>query len=479
MELVRQDAREPLLEEFERCLRASGPALFRPGQPLTVARAPARIDCMGGIADYSGSVVFEGPLKRAAVVAFQPRSDGLLLAHSATLEAADRPSTVRVDLSELRRDGRVKSYEALHALLTADADAAWAAYVLGVVAVLECEGVCRFERGAGFLLWSDVPIGVGVSSSAAVEVASMHAVSCRLGLGLPGARLAALCQIVENKVVGAPCGIMDQVTSACGESGKLLALRCQPCDLLGQHELPPGVKVFGLSSRVEHRVGGSAYATARVSAFMGLKVILTARQQRGLTVGPRDHYLCNLTPREYVSEFRALLPERITGADFVRDYGNTTDTVTAVDPAAVYRVRAGTDHPVFENARVAAFIECMDRAHAGDRTALVEAGGLMCASHFSYGWNCGLGCPQTDLLVRLAQRRGPENGLYGAKITGGGSGGTVAILADEDAEDAVREVAAEYAAETGLEPDIFADTGPGACQFGPRTYCFEDEASRG
>jgi hypothetical protein len=70
----------------------------------------------------------------------------------------------------------------------------------------------------------------------------MHAVNCRLGLGLASARLAALCQVVENKVVGAPCGIMDQVTSACGESGKLLALRCQPCDLLGQHELPPGIR---------------------------------------------------------------------------------------------------------------------------------------------------------------------------------------------------------------------------------------------
>ena len=479
MKLIREDASEPLLEEFERCLQAGGPALFRPGEPVTVARAPARIDCMGGIADYSGSVVFEGPLRRAAVVAFQPRSDGLLVVHSVTLAQAGLPSTAEATLDELRRDGRSAAYEQTRQLLTRVARDAWAAYVIGVVAVLEREGVCRFEHGGSFLLWSDVPIGVGVSSSAAVEVAAMHAVNCRLGLGLSSARLAALCQVVENKVVGAPCGIMDQVTSACGESGKLLALRCQPCDLLGQHELPPGVRVFGLSSRVEHRVGGSAYATARVAAFMGLKIILGAMAQRGRAPTAADQYLCNLTPREYVSEFRALLPERITGAEFLRTHGNTTDTVTTVAPAAVYRVRAGTDHPVFENARVAAFIECMDRAHAGDRTALVEAGGLMYASHYSYGWNCGLGCAETDLLVSLVQRRGPAQGLYGAKITGGGSGGTVAILADADAEGAVREVAAEYAAETGLESDIFAESGPGAFQFGPRTYRFEGEAGHG
>jgi len=76
--------------------------------------------------------------------------------------------------------------------------------------------------------------------------------------------------------------------------------------------------------------------------------------------------------------------------------------------------------------------------------------------------------------VRLVQQRGPQKGLYGAKITGGGSGGTVAILADTGAEDAVRAVAADYTAETSLRPDLFADSSPGAFQFGPRTYRFEE-----
>ncbi len=474
MELIREHDPEPLLEAFERCLRESGPEFFRAGEAVTVARAPARIDCMGGIADYSGSVVFEGPLKRAAVVAYQPRQDGLLIAHSATLAEAGLPSTAEAHIDELRSGGEPRPYKQTRELLTREARDAWAAYVFGVMAVLEGEGVHRFERGGSFLLWSDVPIGVGVSSSAAVEVAAMHAVNGHHGLGLEAERLAALCQMAENEVVGAPCGIMDQVTSACGQEGKLLALRCQPCDMLGQHELPPGVKVYGLSSRVEHRVGGRAYAAARVSAFMGLTLILKARRDRGLPVDRPNRYLCNLSPAEYIAEYRDLLPESVTGEEFLEAHGPTADPVTTVDPRATYRVRAGTDHPVFENARVQAFIECMDRARCGDRTALVEAGGLMCASHYSYGWNCGLDCTQTDLIVRLVQQRGPARGLYGAKITGGGSGGTVAILADADAEDSVRAVGADYTAETGFRPDLFSDSGPGAFQFGHHTYRLED-----
>jgi len=471
MKLIRQSERpEELLAGFEDCLLRHGPDLFEPDAPITVARAPARIDCMGGIADYSGSVVFEGPLREAAVVAFQPRSDSLVRVRTAAFGPKGGPREVQHDLADLRDGDRMKDYEALRQALTADPDDAWAAYVLGALPVLEKEGCHTFRRGANMLLWSDVPIGVGVASSAALEVAAMYATCCALGLEPAGARLAALAQIVENKLVGAPCGIMDQVTTALGESGKLLALRCRPCELMGQHELPAGVRVFGLSSRVEHRVGGSAYGRTRVGAFMGLKVILTELERRGREVAASDHYLCNLAPAAYRREFRPLLPESMTGAEFLRTYGPTTDTATAIDPAQTYRIRACTDHPVFENRRVLAFMDCMDRARDGDRTALVEAGGLMYASHWSYGWNCEMGCPQTDLIVRLVRERGPEAGLYGAKITGGGSGGTVAVLADAEADGVVSDIAAQYEERTGLKPDIFDGTSPGAYAFGPRTY---------
>jgi galactokinase len=459
-----------LLSAFERYVEERGGDFFEPGKPIIVGRGPARIDVMGGIADYSGSVVFEGTLGQAAVVAFQPRFDGLLRVRSTALEDGGKPCEVEIPLGELRNGNRPLDYAGARARLTASKDESWAAYVLGAIVVLETEGLMKMKGGGNFLLWSDVPIGVGVASSAAVEVATMYTLASALRVKLPGERLAALAQVVENHIVGAPCGIMDQVTSALGESGKLLALRCQPCTVLGLHEMPPGVAVFGISSHVKHSVGGDAYTTARVSAFMGLKVILTAMEKQGRRLTKKDYYLCNISPAVYRDKWRALLPDRMNGADFLARYGGTTDSVTSVNPAKTYNVRLGAEHPIFENYRVQAFIECMERAHAGDRTALVEAGGLMYASHCSYGWNCGLGCPETDLIVDLVRQRGPERGLYGAKITGGGSGGTVAILADKTAEPHVREVAAEYRRHTGLSPDVFDSTSPGAYAFGTRKY---------
>jgi L-arabinokinase len=230
--------------------------------------------------------------------------------------------------------------------------------------------------------------------------------------------------------------------------------------------------VFGISSHVRHSVGGDAYGTARVSAFMGLKIILTEMRKRGMPVGEKDHYLCNISPRDYRDRFRAALPDTIKGREFLKAYGEITDTVTLVDPDKTYNVRLGAEHPIFENYRVQTFVDCIQRAGAGDRTALVEAGGLMYASHVSHGWNCGLGCAETDLLVSLVRERGPENGLYGAKITGGGSGGTVAVLADCSAEDSIREIAAEYENRTGITPDIFDSTSPGAYAYGVRQYHF-------
>jgi len=472
--ILEHDGRDELLTEFEHYLGRSGGAFFEPGRAITAGRAPARIDCMGGIADYSGSVVFEGPLREAAVVAFQERGDSALRALSVSPAGAERPREAEFDLRSFRdASGRTRAYAELCALFARDESKAWSANVLGAVAVLENESVHRFERGANLLLWRALPLGAGVGSSAAMQVAAMFALTGGLGIQLPGLRLAALAQAVENKVVGAPCGIMDQATSALGEAGKLLALRCQPCELLGQHELPEGVKVVGINSRVHHSVAGAAYATARVSAFMGLKAILTEKAKRGEPITEADSYLCNIAPRDYVRQYRHLIPERMAGADFLKEFGETTDPVTRVDASGAYRVRAGTDHPVFEHYRVRTFIECMDRACAGDRTALVEAGGLMYASHWSYGWNCGLGCEETDLLVSLVRRRGPEQGLYGARVSGGGSGGTVAVLAEAGAADAIAEVAAEYETRTGRRPDVFDGTSPGAYAFGLRRYRLE------
>jgi len=152
----------------------------------------------------------------------------------------------------------------------------------------------------------------------------------------------------------------------------------------------------------------------------------------------------------------------LRGAAFLEEYGATTDPVTTVEAARTYAVRQPTAHPIHEHFRVQTFARLL----AGD--AVANAGLLgecMYQSHASYG-ACGLGSTGTDELVRLARAAGPRRGIYGAKITGGGSGGTVAILGRRDAEDTVLSIAAEYGKISGQTPTVFRSSSPGAAAFG-------------
>lgn len=438
--------------------------LISPGAPVAVARAPGRIDVMGGVSDYSGGTVLEGTISEAVVAGVQRRRDDLLVAHSMQAESHGWTTPVSISLSELYSGRRLASYARIAALFSGSSR--WAAYVLGAFHVLLREGVVqRWPSGATVIIDSDVPMGAGVASSGALEVAAMAAILAAFGIELEPVRMAILCQTVENRVAGAPCGVMDQVTALLGEPYKLLALLCQPCQPLALHALPADVRTFGIDTGVKHAVGGSRYTRARVATFMGLRII--AAHQRGEAY---DGYLCNITPQEFRQKYWDLLPSRISGREFLRRWGETDDPVTNVDPDEAYSVRGCTAYPIYENARVGKFIEYLARAReTGDERHLVRAGKLMYASHWGYRTLLALGARETDLIMRLVRRLGPERGLYGAKTSGGGSGGTMAILARADAEEAVREVAAEYAELTGRQPYVFAGSSPGTVMSGIRT----------
>jgi L-arabinokinase len=176
-------------------------------------------------------------------------------------------------------------------------------------------------------------------------------------------------------------------------------------------------------------------------------------------------YLANLAPEEFSARFAPHLPASISGAEFLARYGGTTDPVTRIDPARTYAVRLPTAHPIGENARVRLFAELLE-GEPGE-AELRAMGDLMAGSHASYS-ACGLGSDGTDRLVELVRDAGPESGLYGAKITGGGSGGTVAVLGRADAGDAVAGVARRYERETGREAYVFTGSSPGACAVGVR-----------
>ena len=438
---------------------------------LTVTRAPGRLDLMGGIADYSGSLVLELPISNATHAALQLREEKTL--RVASLDGGGPPRLFEMALADfLDSDGPAAYHEAA-LYFRREPERHWASYVAGAFLVLMRERGCVFDKGARILISSDVPEGKGVSSSAALEVATMQAVAAAYGIELPPRELAFLCQKVENLVACAPCGVMDQMTSACGERDMLLALLCQPAEPKGLVKLPGELAVWGIDSGLRHSVGGADYGTVRTAAFMGYRIIAEAAGLPWRESGAEGHvvvddprwggYLANVSPAEFEERYAALLPERMTGAEFIGRYAGITDAVTRVGPGRSYPVRNATRHPVFENDRVERFARLLQDWQGLARAE--ELGELMYQSHESYT-DCGLGSQGTDEIVRLVREAGTSAGLYGAKITGGGGGGTVAVLGRREAGAAVEAVAREYAGRTERAPLIIAGSSPGAAAFG-------------
>jgi galactokinase len=446
--------------------------LFEPKEELFVTRAPGRLDVMGGIADYSGSLVLELPIQEATFVALQRDSERMLKIVSLSEDSMPE-LTFEMSLSELEgADGPI-DYEEARTYFQRDASRHWAAYVAGVFLVLERERGIHFPEGARILISSRVPSGKGVSSSAALEVAAMSAVTAAFDIQIEGREMALLCQMVENLGVGAPCGVMDQMTSACGQANRLLALLCQPAEMRGMIAIPDEIGFWGLDSGVRHSVSGADYGSVRAGAFMGYRIIAglaglnVMKTQSGGSVRIDDSrwggYLSNVTPSEFEQDYAMHLPEQIGGAEFLERYKGTTDPLTRIDPEGNYAVRVPTAHAIYENHRVRVFAELLG-GNTSER-GLELLGELMYQSHASYS-ACELSVAGTNRLVELVREAGRAQGLYGAKITGGGSGGTVTVLGDRDAGKAIEHLAERYAEDTGHQPYIFAGSSPGSTAFG-------------
>ncbi|AQK66875.1 L-arabinokinase [Zea mays] len=486
-ELNGNDLKSPKKQDLE---RTAASVLFDWETEIYVARAPGRLDVMGGIADYSGSLVLQMPLREACHVAVQRNhpSKQKLWKHTKARQLvngglvpviqivsfgsdlSNRAPTFDMDLSDFMDDGKPISYEKARELFCQDPSQKWAAYVAGTILVLMTELGAQFTDSISILVSSAVPEGKGVSSSASVEVATMSAIAAAYGLNIIPRDLALLCQKVENHVVGAPCGVMDQMASACGEANKLLAMVCQPAEVKELVSIPTHIRFWGLDSGIRHSVGGGDYGSVRVGTYMGRKMIkctasdlvsesLTSGspaqsdcyKENGVGVLKSEaalEYLCNLPPHRYEAVYAKDIPEVISGEAFSEKYGDHDDTVTVIDPKRSYSVKAPTRHPIYENFRV----EC----------------------HNSYS-ACGLGSDGTDRLVNLVRevqhRRTSEGGspsLFGAKITGGGSGGTVCVVGKNCARSSeeIAEIQHRYKAETGYLPILFDGSSPGAGKFG-------------
>jgi galactokinase len=369
--------RRDLVKRFEKEFQAT-PEIFS---------APGRVNLIGEHTDYNDGFVLPSAIGFYTHAAVAPRSDRRLVLRST--EFAD---AFEFDLDNMppRKAGQ------------------WSDYVVGVALGLEQAGSrCN---GANLLVHGEVPIGAGLSSSAAIEVATALALLSVSQNKLPLAEVPRLCQQAENEFVGARVGIMDQFVSCLGKEGHALLLDCRSLafELV---PIPADVKLVICNTMVKHELSGGEYNLRRDQCEQGVRML------------------------------SAFYP----GIKALRDisHGQLTAHAEAI-PSVIYnRCR----HVVEENQRTQEAAACFDR---GDLTAV---GKLMRDSHCSLRDLYEVSCRELDLMVAAAEGL---PGFYGGRMTGGGFGGcTVNVVASDQAEIFRREVAQRYEHETGISPEIY------------------------
>jgi galactokinase len=425
--------------------------------------AHGRLDVMGGISDYSGALVLQMPIKEKTIVNFSKRTDGLVIARTYSKE--EEESVYIVEYQHLLKENAI-DYDFAKSVFAQSKSGSWAAYIIGCLLVLQKEKGIEVNGGE-FEVRSEIPEGKGVSSSAALEIATMNALSKAYNLKFEGTEKAILAQIVENKIVGAPCGLMDQLSCAYGEPNELLPIICQPDKILPAIEIPNEMHFIGIDSGTRHHVGGASYSDVRKGAFMGYSIIanylgitnneiIKARKSGQKIHLPFNGYLSNISKNEWLEKYESLLPNSIYGNEFIEKYESTIDSITKIIPEKFYIIKACTSHPILENDRIKTFLEIMLNLEKSiNRLSDYEKmGEIMFESHKSYS-SVQLGSSGTDRLVEMVKAE-KGNGVYGAKITGGGSGGTVCILAIGDQGlKTVHQIHKEYQRELDKEVKIF------------------------
>lgn len=284
----------------------------------------------------------------------------------------------------------------------------WSDYPVGVAVMLERAG--HRLRGARLELRSEVPMGSGLSSSAAVEVSTACALVANSSLTIDRKELALLCQKAENEFVGARVGIMDQFVALFGREQKALMLDCRSLDYV-LLPLPAKVRLVVCNTMVKHELASSAYNERREQCEAGVR------------------HLAQFLPN--VVALRDVNVEQLE--QFGRDL-----------PEVIYR---RCRHVVTENARVLAAAEALERGE------LDRFGSLMAESHASLRDDYEVSSRELDVMVQLASE---VAGVYGARMTGGGFGGCTINLVDVDRVEVFQRAVAEgYEQIIGLEPEIY------------------------
>jgi galactokinase len=353
----------------------------------TVARAPGRVNLIGEHTDYNEGFVMPVPIDRYVWVAANQR-DG----NTVNLHAADYGENASFKLDDVRFDR----------------DHPWANYVIGVADVLMGKG--HSIGGANMVIGGDVPIGAGLSSSAAMEVATIRVLDDLFDLGIDPLEMAYIGKSAENDFVGVQSGIMDQFVGSLGRKDHALFIDCRT----NEHAhipLDPDYVIVMVNTMVRRELTTSAYNERRRQCEEGVRLLGKRLPEIGA--------LRDVTPEDF-EQFKETLPEVI-----------------------MKRCR----HVVYENARV---IEAVEALKSGD---MERFGRLMYESHSSLRHDYEVSCTELDFLVETAKGL---PGTAGARMTGAGFGGcTVNIVERAKTEHFVEQVQKRYLKETGFEAEVY------------------------
>jgi galactokinase len=358
--------------------------------PRWIAAAPGRVNVIGEHTDYNDGFVLPMAIERYTVIAAAP--------------AAKKPGGVTLRSSE--KPGHALTID-LGKPMKPFAKGTWANYPAGVIAGFLARGVSI--QGFDALIHSTVPLGGGLSSSAALEVATATLLETITGQTLDPVDKALLCQQAEHQYAGVPCGIMDQFVSVMGRKDHLLLLDCRSrkTELVPMRD--PSVSLLIVNTNVKHELGSGQYAKRRAQCEAAAKIL---------------------------------------GLSSLRD----------ATSAALLKAKDQMEDVVFRRARhVIGEIERTPQAAgllgASDWSA---AGQLMYASHASLRDDYEVSCAELDAVVEIAQAIGEKGGVYGCRMTGGGFGGCAVALVKTDAVDAIsKRIGADYRQKTGIEATLF------------------------
>jgi galactokinase len=360
------------------------------GEPIGIFRAPGRVNLIGEHTDYNDGFVMPAALGFYTYVAAGPRADRKLNVYS-------------IDFDESR------SFELGN--ISAGPTGHWSDYVRGVAGVLQERG--NAIRGANLVVKGDVPIGAGLSSSAAIEVATALALLTNSGLNWSRVQVALACQRAEHEYGGTKCGVMDQFISLFGKAQHALLLDCRSLgyELL---RIQDNVRIVVCNTMVKHELASGEYNRRRADCEQGVRIL-----------------------QQFLPEIRALRDVKLSQLE---QYG------AGLSDISYKRCR----HVITENVRVREAAESLKESN------LVRFGALMGESHLSLRDDYQVSCEELDLLVDLASRR---RGVYGARMTGGGFGGCTVNIVEADAVNEFTDpVASEYESATGLQPEMYVCT---------------------